>query len=290
MVSTYGAVANALGDIRASRSVGRMMNQNPDPDNMPCFRIVYSDGRLGGFGAGITDKIRRLNEDNIKVEHDRIYNFKKVFFNNFITDYPLKKLRKEQLEISKKVELDDDFKNINTIAGFDVAYSKNDFDDCIGACVVMDYKTLDSIEEKTITMKNYFPYIPTYLSFREYPVIHKIFKVLETNPSILMLDGNGILHPYHIGIASYAGVKLSKPSIGVAKNLLIGKLEKNIVKYKNKKIGVGFFSSKKNLKPVYVSPGNKISFDTSLNIVKKVSKYKIPEPIRRAHLLATNSV
>ena len=58
-VSTYGAVATALGDIRAARAVGRMMNQNPDPDTMPGFKIVYADGRLVGFGRGIEDKIRR---------------------------------------------------------------------------------------------------------------------------------------------------------------------------------------------------------------------------------------
>ena len=46
-VSTYGNVAKALGDIHAARAVGRMMNQNPNADEMPCFRIVYSDGKIG---------------------------------------------------------------------------------------------------------------------------------------------------------------------------------------------------------------------------------------------------
>ena len=69
-ISTYGAVAKALGDIRASRAVGRMMNQNPDADDMPCFKIVYSDGRLGGFGLGIDDKIRRLMRENIDLKEE----------------------------------------------------------------------------------------------------------------------------------------------------------------------------------------------------------------------------
>ena len=93
-LSTYGAVAKALGDVVASRAVGRMMNQNPDADDMPCFRIVHSDGKIGGFGLSVDDKIRRLKLDNIKVEGNKIVNFDKIFFNNFKTDFPLKKLRK----------------------------------------------------------------------------------------------------------------------------------------------------------------------------------------------------
>ena len=91
MVSSYGEIAKALGDIRASRAVGRMMNQNPNADTMPCFKIVKSDGSLGGFGLGIEDKIRRLSEDGMEVKDGKIVNFKKVFFNDFKTDYPLKK-------------------------------------------------------------------------------------------------------------------------------------------------------------------------------------------------------
>ena len=90
-VSTYGAVAKALGNKHYARAVGKYMNKNPNADTMPCFKIVCSDGRLGGFGLGIDDKIRRLKEDNIKVNNGRIVNFDQVFFNDFKTEYPLKK-------------------------------------------------------------------------------------------------------------------------------------------------------------------------------------------------------
>jgi len=78
-VSTYGAVAVALGDRVAARAVGRMMNQNPNADDMPCFKIVHSDGRLGGFGLGIDDKIRRLQQDSIHVNNGKIADFEDVF-------------------------------------------------------------------------------------------------------------------------------------------------------------------------------------------------------------------
>jgi len=289
-ISTYGAVAKALGDVRASRAVGRMMNQNPDADDMPCFKIVYSNGKLGGFGLGIDDKIRRLNQDDISVKDGRIVDFEDVLFDDFKTDYPLKKLRAEQIELSKKMEMEDDFDKIETVAGFDVGYPKSDFDDCCGACVVMDYTTKDVIEEKTVFAKTFFPYIPTYLSFRELPFLKKLVAKLESKPTILMIDGNGLMHPYGFGIASHVGVSFDTPSIGVAKSMLCGRLENNVVKMGNKKIGHILFSSKRVRKPIYVSPGHKISFRTSLDVVRHFSVYKNPEPLRLAHILATTNI
>ena len=290
MISTYGAIALALGDIRASRAVGRMMNQNPNADDMPCFRIVYSNGKIGGFGLGIEDKIRRLNDDKIQVKENKIINFEKVFFNDFKTDFPLKKLRKKQIELSKKIQIINTNEKINNVAGFDVAYPKNDFDKCCAACVVMDNKTKKIIEEKILFENTFFPYIPTYLSFRESDFIKNLYETLDTKPDILFIDGNGILHPYGLGIASYIGLELNKPSIGIAKSLLYGKLEKNNVIIDNKIIGCAYYSSKLIKKPLFISPGHKITLDKSIEIVNEFSNYKIPEPIRRAHILATNNI
>ncbi len=98
-VSTYGAVAKALGNKHYARAIGKYMNKNPDADTMPCFKIVSSNGGLGGFGLGIEDKIRRLMEDNIKVKDGRIIDFEDVFFDDFKTEYPLKKIDKEESEV-----------------------------------------------------------------------------------------------------------------------------------------------------------------------------------------------
>jgi len=90
-VSTYGAVARALGNKGYARAVGKYMNKNPDANTMPCFKIVKSDGGLGGFGLGLDDKIRRLKEEGISVKSGKIVDFKQVFFDDFKTDFPLKK-------------------------------------------------------------------------------------------------------------------------------------------------------------------------------------------------------
>ncbi|UCF50170.1 MAG: endonuclease V [Thermoplasmatales archaeon] len=286
-ISSYGEVAKALGDIIASRAVGRMMNQNPNADDMPCFKIVHSDGRIGGFGLGIDDKIRRLEDDSVFVNENKIVNFENVLFKDFKTQYPLKKLRKEQIELSKKVILKDDFPKLETVAGIDVSYPKSEFENATGACVVMDYKTKDVIDQITINVKTEFPYISTYLAYRELPVISQIFKNLKTKPSIFMFDGNGILHPYAFGLASHAGVFFDVPSIGVAKRLLYGDVIDNDVLINGKKRGFIYYSSDRVKNPIYVSPGHRISFKTSLEIVKHLSFYKIPEPLRKAHILAS---
>lgn len=289
-ISSYGSVAEALGDKIAARAIGRMMNQNPNANTMPCYKIVYSNGGLGGFGLGIDDKVRRLNEVNIKVEKGKIVDYKSVFFNGFKTNYPLKKLRQEQIDFSKKINLKDGFKKIKTVAGIDVAYPKNEFDYACGACVIMDYQTKEIIEKKTIFWETNFPYISTYLFYREFPVIRELVNILKSEPTVFMFDGNGVLHPYGIGLATQAGVTLNKPSIGVAKNLLYGNISGNVVKIDGVKKGNAFYSSKRIKRPIFVSPGHKISFDSSTKIVKKLSKFKIPEPLRQAHILAKKTI
>ena len=289
-ISSYGEVAKALGDKIASRAVGRMMNQNPDANSMPCFKIVHSDGRIGGFGLGIDDKIRRLKDDNVLVSDGKISNFESVLFKDFKTDYPLKDLRNEQIKLSKKVILKDNFNKLETVAGIDIAYPKNEFENATGACVVMDYETKEIVDEFTISSKTNFPYISTYLTYRELPVIEKLVKNLKTKPTIFMFDGNGILHPYSFGLASHAGVVLDVPSIGVAKSLLYGEIKNRDVFINCEKKGFIYFSSSKVRNPIYVSPGHKVSFETSLQIVKHFCKYKIPEPLRKAHILATKNI
>jgi len=288
-ISTYGAVARALGDIVASRAVGRMMNQNPDADDMPCYKIVHSDSKLGGFGLGIDDKIRRLKEDNIFVKDDKIVDFENVLFEDFKTDYPLKKLRQQQIELSKKIKTEDDFNEIETIAGIDVSYPQNEFDDACGACVIMDYKTKKVIEEKTVFAKTDFPYISTYFSYRESPIVKKLVASLDSNPSIIMFDGNGILHPYRFGFASHAGLLLDNPSIGVAKSLLYGEVEENTVKINNEKRGYALIS-KRARKPIYISPGHRVSLKTCVSVVRHLCRYKIPEPLRVAHALSKENL
>ena len=102
---------------------------------------------------------------------------------------------------------------------------------------------------------------------------------------VLLIDGHGILHTIQCGLASNVGIMIDKPTIGVAKNLLCGSiLENNYIEY-NKKI-LGYRIKKNNKKDIYVSVGHKISLETSIDIVKKLTKKSefIPEPLRIADI------
>jgi deoxyribonuclease V len=266
-----------------------MMNQNPDADDMPCFKIVHSDGRLGGFGLGIEDKIRRLRRDSIDVKDGRIVDFDRVCFHDFTTTYPLRALRQEQIQVSHHIKLNDDWRKLETVGGIDVAYPENEFDEAYGACVVLDYQTRQVIEEKNVHARTNFPFISTYFYYREFPLVQRLFARLKEKPSLLLLNGNGILHPYRSGFASHAGLTLGIPTIGVAKTLLYGTVRGSRVFIEKEQRGYAY-SLKTGMKPVFVSPGHRVSLLTSLRVVKHLSVYKNPEPLRLAHLRANEQL
>ncbi|HVQ00948.1 MAG TPA: endonuclease V [Candidatus Thermoplasmatota archaeon] len=283
-VSTYGAVAEALGDRVAARAVGRMMNQNPDPGTMPCYKIVHADGRLGGFGGGITEKIRRLHRDGIRVEKGKLVDFEKAFFHDFQTTYPLRALRQEQLALEKKLRLADDPQEIETVAGVDVAYPDSEFEEACGACVVLDYHTKRVVETQVTYATTDFPFISTYFSYRELPIVERVMNKVSRKPSILLLDGNGILHPARCGFACQAGLQLDVPTIGVAKTLLYGTVKGSVVTIDNEPRGIAL--SVNHTHPVFVSPGHRVSLPGCRTIVKNLCVFKNPEPLRLAHRLA----
>ena len=83
-------------------------------------------------------------------------------------DYDLERLRRVQEKIAAKIVIEDRFKKpINRVTGFDVAYLN---DEAVAAAVTMNYNSLQVIEEKIMKGKTLFPYIPTFLSFREGPL------------------------------------------------------------------------------------------------------------------------
>ena len=74
MVATYGQVAYMAGDRKMARAVGNALHKNPDPENIPCFRVVNAKGELSGefaFG-GEGEQARRLQADGIEVVNGRV--------------------------------------------------------------------------------------------------------------------------------------------------------------------------------------------------------------------------
>lgn len=189
-----------------------------------------------------------------------------------------------QNEFSKKVITHDylNNNNISNVCGIDVSYKDLN---AFSSAVIVDKNTLEIIEIVNEKRTSSYPYIPGFFMLREGEPLLKIVRLLKNLFDVLLIDGHGILHPRQCGLASYVGIMIDKPTIGVAKNLLCGSiLESNYVEY-NKTI-LGYTIKKNNKKDIYVSVGHKISLETSINIVKKLTKKSefIPEPLRIADI------
>ncbi|MCX7785835.1 MAG: deoxyribonuclease V [candidate division WOR-3 bacterium] len=204
-------------------------------------------------------------------------------------------LIKFQQKIAKKVILKDDFNEINYIAGADVAFDKNY---AYAAIVVFDFKELIVVDFATARCRIPFPYIPTFLSFREAKPIMMAYQKLRIKPDIILCDGQGIAHPRRAGIAVILGVNLNIPSIGVGKSRLCGNGQEpnkkkgsfSFLFYEGEKVGI-ILRTRTGVKPLFVSPGHKISILSAKKIVMAcVKNYRVPEPLRYAHILSMLSM
>lgn len=205
-----------------------------------------------------------------------------------------------QNSLKDKIEAADkfDIKGIKTIAGVDLAYWKQDETEYAVCCiVVIDFATHNVIEKKHCSDEIAVPYIPGYLAFRELPLVLKTVEMLENIPDIYMFDGNGYLHPRHMGIASQASFYLNKPTIGVAKTYYRADKKTDFImpdiqqgSYTDIVIADEVYGralrTHTNVKPVFLSIGNFISIDTAMEITMQLvdKESHIPIPTRLADL------
>lgn len=206
-----------------------------------------------------------------------------------VHNFSISKAHKAQLYLSQKIVAEDRLlQEIKCIAGVDVAYTD---DLAIGSVAVLDYESLELLEQQTVTRQAKFPYIPTLLSFREIPPAIACIKKLILQPEVFLVDGQGVAHPYGCGFASHLGLAIGKPTIGVAKSRLVGEPQtvagQEFLIQKGRIIGE-VVTTKKGVKPVYVSVGHLTSLGTAVEIVKHcVLNSRIPEPILQAHKIAS---
>ena len=201
-----------------------------------------------------------------------------------------------QRRLRKKSILTSAVKKPRFIAGVDVSYRSGKSAACI---CVLKYPGLRCVEYKTAVCKTKFPYVPGLLTFREGPAVIKCLDKIVANVDIFLFDGQGIAHPRRLGIATHMGILMDKPSIGCAKSFLYGRREGTpgvrkgdfaLIKDRNRQIGV-VLRSRDNIRPIYVSPGYKIDFKTATAVVmKSLTKYRIPEPLRIAHHLSKTTI
>lgn len=203
-------------------------------------------------------------------------------------NFSVKKAHQTQLCLSKKLILEDRLpQKIKTVAGVDVSYVGNTG---VGAIAVLDYDSLEPIEEHIATCQVKIPYIPTLLSFREIPPAMAAIKKLKIQPDVFLVDAQGFAHPYRCGFASHLGLAIGKPTIGAAKSRLIGTPVdidgETFLVDKDQIIGA-VVTTKQGAKPIYVSIGHMVSLKNAIKIVKHCTRQRIPEPLLKAHKLAT---
>ncbi|CAN6988417.1 unnamed protein product [Brassica oleracea var. botrytis] len=229
----------------------------------------------------------------------------------------------EQDQLKKKLIAHDDFpwklpssptelpqgsETLKYVGGVDISFSKDDSSVACACLVVLELPSLRVVHNELSLLRLQVPYVPGFLAFREAPVLLQILEKMRDDqhpfyPQVLMVDGNGILHPRGFGLACHLGVLAHLPTIGVGKNLhhvdgldhsevrrsflLKENEDEQVIKLVGNSgftWGVGFRPTLSSVKPIYVSLGHRISLDSAVEVVKITCKYRVPEPIRQADM------
>jgi deoxyribonuclease V len=197
-------------------------------------------------------------------------------------------LRREQLKLAPRIVLRDNFTKINTIGGADWIQMGDKLISCV---IVCEFPSLKLKEKKTFVLHNPLPYKPGFLAYRAMPAVIEAFNMLEEEPDLLIVRGGGILHPRKIGIASHIGLVLNQATFGITDKLPFGIVEDGKVMDRGEVLGFKI-KTREHARPIYVSPGHKISLGTSLQLIKKtiIHPHKMPEPLHLANKILKKKV
>ncbi|MCX8180220.1 MAG: endonuclease V [Thermofilaceae archaeon] len=203
--------------------------------------------------------------------------------------FNVRKARYAQTVIAKKVSEEDELpRELRYACGVDVAYAS---DLAVAVATAVNYDNLNIVSKAAVILKVSVPYIPTLLAFREAGPMIAAVRSLNVKPDVVLVDGNGRLHPLGAGIACQVGLALCTTTIGVAKKLLCGEVgewteNQAPVLIAGRVVGMAI---RLDAKPIYVSVGHKISLPTAVKIVRELTPKGrgIPEPLRISHLEAS---
>lgn len=188
---------------------------------------------------------------------------------------------------------------VNIIAGADVEYDKYS-NRVAGAIVLLDVSTLAVLEVVTHVSIASFPYIPGLFSFRELPPLIEAYNKLSQLPDVIICDGHGLAHPRRFGLASHLGVAVDIPTIGCAKNRLVGCYSNlaphrgatvPLIDEENGEVIGEVLRTQTDVKPLFVSVGHRITLPTAAEIVLLMSpNVRLPETTRQADKYAREAL
>jgi deoxyribonuclease V len=209
-----------------------------------------------------------------------------------IHTFPVEKKQKEviQANLRKQIVIKPYSDTPKIVCGIDLAYKEN-----LAAAVIvtMNHSSRELLEVVYHVEEVTEPYVPGMLAFRELPLILKAWEKLQFDPEVVFFDGNGMLHPRRMGIASHASFFLEKPTIGIAKTYLLGEHkplgqkqgEYELIMDKQEEIGA-VLRTQTGVKPVYVSVGNLLTLQDAIRVsMEQVGKIsRLPEIVRQADI------
>ena len=205
-------------------------------------------------------------------------------------------LRQQQLSLAGSTIREDRFivDPPRLIGGADVGFEQGG-EITRAAMVLLSYPQLELVEYQIARIPTTMPYIPGFLSFREYPALLKAWQMLSQKPDLLFVDGHGISHPRRLGVASHFGLLVDVPTIGVAKKRLCGKFEPlgpepgALAPLMDKGEQLAWvWRSKARCNPLFIATGHRISLDSALGWAQRCTRgYRLPEPTRWADAVAS---
>lgn len=291
-VTTYGDLAKALGDARAAVWIAMLLTDPPPAVWEVAHRIVSASGEPARHAS---NAFARLVGEGVPMAASRV-DLSAARFHSFQTVRPLEGLKQDQERLAEHVRLVPLNEIPATVAALDVSYRRDGF--AVGAYVLMNAESSESAWTHTEKVPAHFPYIPGYLSYRELPVHARLLqKAADAGrvAPLLLVDGNGILHPRRTGIATQLGVLADHPTIGVSKSLLCGTVVfdgsfgagTGKVVHRNETIAAALPPSSRGKRPIYVSPGHLCTLQDAVAVVNDWrGRFRLPEPIRRADALS----
>jgi deoxyribonuclease V len=148
----------------------------------------------------------------------------------------------------------------------------------------------------SVSGKKNVPLVPPgLLRFREAPAVVPAVRKLRTVPDLFLLDAQGLAHPRRLGLASHVGLLMDHSTVGCAKSPLCGEHDEpasaagsaSPLIHRGEQVGV-VLRTCTGVKPVYVSVGHRVTLDDAIQAVLTcVTRYRLPEPTRLAHILVT---
>src|SRR5215216_1666140 len=181
-----------------------------------------------------------------------------------------------------------DLGGVRYVAGADVS---TEGDRAYATVAVLDFPGLSVVEVEGFEARLEFPYVPGLLAFREIPSVAGALMKVETAADAVILDAQGLAHPRRMGLASHIGLFLKVPTVGCAKSVLVGTYEEPKVEkgstsdlvHRGEVVG-RVVRTREGVSPVYVSVGNGIDLESSVELVLACcTKYRLPESTRQAH-------